>query len=110
MFDETSKRLRLIKCVGAVLLALLASPAQAAGADLALGEYLSGECVTCHQISGKAAAGIPPIAGLARDVFVTALMAYKTGQRANDVMRSIAARLTAEEMEALAAYFAAHKP
>jgi mono/diheme cytochrome c family protein len=47
---------------------LLATPATAAG-DHALGEYLSSECVTCHQISGKAQ-GIPPIVGWPAASFV----------------------------------------
>ena len=78
-------------------------------ADLAYGEYLSAECVTCHQLSGEAKGSIPPIVGLPEDLFIDALTAYKTGKRENDVMRNIAARLTDEDMEALAAFFAAPK-
>lgn len=96
--------------MGLALPALLAVSAPAFAADAALGEYLAAECVTCHQLSGTPAAGIPPIVGLPQDAIVNALMAYKTGQRDNDVMRNIAARLSAEEMSALAAYFAALKP
>jgi cytochrome c len=80
---------------------------EGAGAgDSALGEYLSSECVTCHQLSGHAAGGIPPIVGIPEDYFIEALLAYKTGERNNEVMRTIAAGLTAEDMSALAAYFA----
>ncbi len=78
----------------------------AAGVDRALGQYLSGECVGCHQLSGEATAGIPAIIGLPVDAFIAALTAYKTGKRNNPVMRNIADRLTTEEMAALAVYFA----
>lgn len=83
--------------------------APCAGADIALGEYLSAECVTCHQLSGSAAGGIPSIVGLAENAFVEALEAYKTGKRDNPVMRNIATRLSQDDMAALAAYFAARK-
>ena len=110
MFKETKRQLRRIRPAWLALAALLVAGARAVAADTALGEYLSTECVTCHRLSGKITAGIPPIVGLPEDAFVNALMAYKTGQRANDVMRSVAGRLSAEEMAALAAYFAAQKP
>lgn len=73
--------------------------------DAAYGQYLGGECATCHRSSG-AAAGIPPIAGLPRDHFVLALVEYRAGLRDNEVMTTTASRLTDEEIAALAAYFA----
>lgn len=76
---------------------------------MALGEYLSAECVTCHQLSGSVAGGVPAIVGLPEQAFVDALEAYKTGKRDNPVMRNIAARLSQDDMAALAAYFAARK-
>ncbi len=85
------------------------APGNAAAGDTALGEYLSSECVTCHQLSGAATAGIPAITGMPPEAFLAALMAYKTGIRDNQVMRSIASRLSEEEMAALAAYFAARR-
>jgi cytochrome c553 len=94
--------------LGLALQAICVAPVRAAG-DIALGEYLSAECVTCHQLSGAVTAGVPAIVGLSQDAFLAALMAYKTGIRENQVMRSIAARLTDEEMAALAAYFATRK-
>ena len=99
---------------GAAVQLMLAAPAwsapgNVAAGDTALGEYLSSECVTCHQLSGAATAGIPAITGMPPEAFLAALMAYKTGIRDNQVMRSIASRLSEEEMAALAAYFAARR-
>lgn len=68
------------------------------------GEYLSGECTTCHQASGSDA-GIPSITLWPEDQFVTAMHAYKDKVRANPVMQLIAGRLSNEEIAALAAYF-----
>ena len=77
--------------------------ARAAG-DRAFGEYLSAECVTCHRVSGHSQ-GIPSIAGLPPATFVDLLTQYRRKQRANPIMQTIAARLTDDEMAALAAYF-----
>ena len=68
------------------------------------GQYLSGECVTCHQISGGDD-GIPSIIGWMADDFVSALHAYKNEHRPNQVMQTIAKRLSDEEIASLAVYF-----
>ncbi|PUB18926.1 c-type cytochrome [Yoonia sediminilitoris] len=72
--------------------------------DPAYGEYLSGECTSCHQTSG-AGEGIPSITRWPADDFVTAMHAYKVGVRAHPVMQMMAGRLSDEEIAALAAYF-----
>ena len=83
----------------------LATAILALGGDTAYGEYLGGECVTCHQQSGGSD-GIPPIVGLPVDYTVKALVEYKLGIRPNDVMQLMSKRLANEEIAALAAYFA----
>jgi cytochrome c553 len=94
----------------AVLGLLLAcAPAKAAG-DRALGEYLSSECSSCHQSSGKQVGGIPAIIGHPAEQFVALMNAYRERQRDNQVMQAIAARLSSEEIAALAAYYESLKP
>lgn len=80
-----------------------------AGGDRELGEYLSSECVTCHQISGKND-GIPSIVGWPEDSFVQALTDFREKRRDNQVMRSIAVKFNEEEIAALAAYFGSLTP
>jgi len=77
--------------------------------DAAYGEYLGSECVTCHRLSG-AGDGIPPIVGLRVDYFVQALVEYRVGIRANEVMRLRTARLADDEIAALATYFSQREP
>lgn len=72
--------------------------------DPEFGEYLAGECTTCHQTSG-ADEGIPSIVGWPTDVFVTAMHAYRVKARNHPVMQMIAAPLNDQEIAALAAYF-----
>ncbi|MGX9353927.1 c-type cytochrome [Roseobacteraceae bacterium S113] len=73
--------------------------------DPEYGEYLSSECTTCHQ-TGGGDDGIPSIVLWPEDDFVIAMHAYKNKDRPNPVMQMMAGRLNAEEIAALAAYFA----
>jgi len=77
--------------------------------DPEYGEYLAGECVTCHQATGHAD-GIPSIVGLPKDYFVGSLFEYLNNVRSNDVMKLRVANLTNEEIAALAAYFSSLDP
>ncbi|MEP3437472.1 MAG: c-type cytochrome [Hoeflea sp.] len=77
--------------------------------DREYGEYLAGECVTCHQASGHAD-GIPSIVGLPRGYFVRSLFEYATNVRSNEVMKLRVSNLTNEEIAALAAYFSSLDP
>ncbi len=72
--------------------------------DVAYGQYLSGECVSCHQLSG-ADDGIPSITNWPTEDFVIALHAYKEKLRPHPVMQLVSGRLSNEEIAALAAYF-----
>lgn len=73
--------------------------------DAAYGAYLAGDCETCHQ--GAGAERIPPIAGLDRTRFVSALVAFDLGLRPSDVMQARARSLDDDQMAALAAHYAA---
>lgn len=68
------------------------------------GEYLSGECVTCHRADGGDE-GIPSITGWPQEDFVVALHAYRSKHRDNEAMQLVASRLSDEEIAGLAAYF-----
>lgn len=76
---------------------------------MAYGEYLAGECTTCHQTKSSSD-GIPAITGLDTDHFLSALEAYKDGSRTNATMVSVARSLDAEQMKALAIYFGSLSP
>lgn len=88
---------------------LLVWATAASAADIAYGEHLSGECVTCHRKDGQEK-GIPAIIGWPTDQFVAVLKSYKAKERPHEVMRTIAGRMTDDDMAALAAYYATLKP
>lgn len=77
--------------------------------DPEYGEYLAGECVTCHQQSGQVS-GIPSIVGLPQDYFIRSLFEYKSNVRSNEVMKLRVINLSNEEIAALAAYFSSLEP
>lgn len=66
-------------------------------------------CISCHAPDGKgmAAAGFPRLAGLPAAYIAKQLHDFKAGLRQNPVMQPIASALTAEEVEAVAAAYAA---
>ena len=75
------------------------------GADIGYGEYLSGECVTCHSQKGVDK-GIPVINGLDAEVFAAVMHSYKAGDIQHPVMQMVAGRLDGEQIASLAVYFA----
>ena len=102
---------RATKCLVAavwILPSFAPTPGVTAG-DRALGEYLSSECVTCHQISGRYQ-GIPPIVGWPEPNFIEIMNEYRDKRRSNPVMQTIVAKFSKDEVAALAAYFGSVKP
>jgi cytochrome c553 len=96
------------KITASALLALASTtlaPQAKAADDRALGEYLAAECTGCHLAGGRQPQGIPAIAGWPEDQFIAVLNAYKSGQREHQVMQAIAARLSQDEIAALASYY-----
>ena len=72
-------------------------------ADSDYGEYLAGECLSCHQ--PRQAVGVPSIHGADDAHIVTELLRFKSGDRNNPTMVNVAKALGDEEMAALARYF-----
>jgi cytochrome c553 len=95
-----------LRALGApiIVAAAIAPAGLADAADKAFGEYLSAECVTCHQLSGRYD-GIPPIVGWPEPIFIAAMSDYRLKKRDNATMQAVAERLSADEVAALAAYF-----
>jgi cytochrome c len=95
--------------LGGMIAVLFTLNDNAQAADVAFGEYLAGECMTCHRKDGDVK-GIPSIIGWPQDQFVAVLQSYKAKDRPNQIMQTITARLGDAEMAALAAYYESLKP
>jgi cytochrome c553 len=87
---------------------------QPAGGDAELAHRnKTAMCIGCHGIPGYKTAypevyHVPKIAGQQPAYIVSALKAYKAGQRSHPSMRGIAASLSDQDMADLAAYYGAH--
>lgn len=95
------------------MVAMVASPAQAAGSAERGQQKASQVCAACHAVNGDWNKTLQPeypkLAGQHYDYLVTALNAYKQGEksvigRKNAVMAPMAAGLSKQDIEDLAAY------
>ena len=68
-------------------------------------------CAACHGLDGSkpVAPENPILAGQYKDYLVKALQDYKTGKRANPIMKSFAGQLKKNEIEDVAAWFSSQK-
>ena len=87
----------------------VAGGAQAAG-DAAAGQQKSAPCQACHSTDGNSPVGMyPKIAGQHAGYIVTQLKALRDGRRKDPVMSPMAANLSDQDIDDLAAYFSGQK-
>jgi len=84
--------------------------AQEVKGDVKAGEKKNAMCIGCHGIVGYQASfpeihKVPMISGQGAGYIVSALNAYKKGERKHATMRGIAASLTDQDMADLAAFY-----
>jgi len=94
-----------------VLAAAAALPASGiAAGDAAAGKVKAFTCMGCHGVPGYNNAyptyHVPRLGGQHAKYLVSALQAYKAGQRSHPTMRAQAASLSEQDMEDIAAFFA----
>ena len=94
----------------ALLLAMFSFTASADG-DIKQGEAKAAVCFACHGQQGNSQMpDWPKLAGQHAKYLVTQLRAFKDGSRKNPLMSPQAAALSEQDMQNLAAYFAAQSP
>jgi cytochrome c553 len=101
-----NKLLSLAIALAATLVAIPAAQAQ----DAKAGEKKVAMCIGCHGIPGYQASfpeihKVPMIAGQNAKYIVSALTAYKKGDRKHPTMRSVATTLTDQDMADVAAFY-----
>ncbi|HXZ95449.1 MAG TPA: cytochrome c [Burkholderiales bacterium] len=100
---------KLVIVAAASAFSLVAGHCFAEG-DAATGKQKSAACAACHGADGNSAApDFPRIAGQQPDYIVHALSAYKSGARKDPIMNAMAASLSEQDIENLAAYFSDQK-
>jgi sulfide dehydrogenase cytochrome subunit len=93
----------------ATLAAALALAALAAQADDKVGRSIAGNCTGCHGTNGVSAGGMPSLAGVDKDRIAGLMREFRDGKRPATVMHQHAKGYTDEQIDAVAAWFAAQK-
>ncbi|MEW6694472.1 Cytochrome subunit of sulfide dehydrogenase [Tepidimonas thermarum] len=66
-------------------------------------------CANCHGTNGHAEPGMESLAGKNKDELMQKLMDFKTGRKPATIMHQLTKGYSDEQLQALAAYFAAQK-
>lgn len=98
----------LLATIGIVAMLGMVGSAQAAG-DPVAGKAKTAACAGCHGANGEGTGAAPALAGKSEEYIVQALQDFKSGKRANPVMKSFASSLSDQDMANVAAYFASLK-
>jgi cytochrome c553 len=93
----------------AAMLVLTGAFATAHAADAAAGKTKAASCAGCHGANGEGSGPNPALAGMPAAKFTAAMKDYKSGKRANAVMKNFAAPLSDEDIGNLAAHYASLK-
>ena len=80
-----------------------------AASDAAAGKTKAVLCAGCHGEKGEGVAPNPKLAGISEADLLKALKDFKSGAKSSPVMSGIAATLSDQDMENLAAYYASFK-
>ena len=99
---------RMLMTAAACGLLAFAVAAQAAG-DAQAGKAKAGACAGCHGANGEGVKPNPVLAGKSEDEIVQAMKDYKSGKRANPIMKTFATPLSDQDMANLGAYYASLK-
>lgn len=92
---------------------VLSAHAQEVKGDAKAGEKKIAMCIGCHGIKGYQASfpeiyKVPMISGQGAKYIVSALSAYKKGERKHPTMRGVADNLSDQDMADLGAYYESH--
>ena len=94
----------------AMSLILLFSAQAYAAPPIPPGERLAATCTGCHGTRGQTAGtALPPLAGQSKEALLASLRAFRDGSRPSTIMTQLAKGYTDEQLEQIAAWFAAQK-
>jgi cytochrome c553 len=104
---------RRFSLAGVLALLVLGSAPVWAEGDAAAGKLKTAMCQGCHGIEGFRVAyptvySVPMLGGQSAPYIAAALKAYRSGDRNNATMHAIAADLTDQDIDDLAAYYSSN--
>lgn len=74
-----------------------------------LGRNMAAACASCHGTNGYSVGGMEPLAGISKEEIIRKLQDFKAGAKPATVMHQLAKGYTDQQIEMIAAYFAAQK-
>ena len=94
--------------IGACVTVVVGAGAAAAAGDVKAGRQKALQCQTCHGLDGQAKLPeAPNLAGQTEIYLAKSLKDYRSGARRNDMMSVIVRSLSDQDVDNLAAYYAA---
>lgn len=93
------------------MIALVATPFLAHGqsSDPNIGRNIAANCANCHGTNGKSVGGMPTLAGQPKDFIARQMREFREGKRPATIMHQLSKGYSEEQIDAVAAYFAAQK-
>lgn len=101
----------LTSFVAAVLVAAAPSAFAQGASHPDLARSLAATCANCHGTGGKAATNtqVPSLAGRSKEEIARLMTEFRDGKRTGTIMHQLAKGYTPEQIDAMAAWFAAQK-
>jgi sulfide dehydrogenase cytochrome subunit len=91
------------------LLLVAASASQAQTVDPLQARSWAASCANCHGTNGQAQPGMESLAGASEQDIVKKMQDFKAGRKPATLMHQLAKGYSDEQIQAIAAYFAAQK-
>ena len=101
--------MKLTKATVALSCLILSSWAHAQAASAVQARSWAAACANCHGTHGQAQPGMASLAGVSKDDIVQKMLDFKSGRRPATIMHQLAKGYSDEQIQVIAAYFAAQK-
>ncbi len=102
-------KIRMIFRSAALLLVAASAWSAAHAQDAAYARGMAATCTHCHGTDGRSVGTTPSLAGVDKAYMAQQMKDFKTGKRPGTIMHQLAKGYTDEQIEQMAAYFAAQK-
>jgi len=102
-------KIRLVTRSAALLLVAACGWSTAHAQDAAYVRGMAATCTFCHGTDGRSVGTTPGLAGVEKGYMAQQMKDFKSGKRPGTIMHQLAKGYTDEQIEQMAAYFAARK-
>lgn len=90
--------------------ALMLTSLHGAAVDPDLARNLAATCTNCHGTEGRSKGGTDSLAGVPKQNILEKMRDFKSGDKPATIMHQISKGYTQEQLEMIAAWFAAQQP